>query len=242
MLVRYISASTGNLRPVERLIEVFGDSSSQGLCDRVVPILRQLKLDFNWIIGQSYDGARNMSGKYSGLQAKMRELSKKALYIWCQAHRLNRLIEGLLKSSPHVTGTINLLQELYNFFNGYRRNATLVAAQESEDHVKTLKRVSDTTRSWRSVEDGVCVVLDCFESIITALEALSVVVANDAVTVTLADGLLQRLQNFGIIVTLLMLQNIFKKTGPVSRLLQDVACDYGVAASLFEDCVRKFIE
>ena len=59
-----------------------------------------------------------MSGKYSGLQAKLRELSKKALYIWFQAHRLNLLVEGVLKSSPHITATINLLQEQYNFFNG----------------------------------------------------------------------------------------------------------------------------
>ena len=59
-----------------------------------------------------------MSGKNSGLQAKLRELSKKALYIWCLAHRLNLLVEGVLKCSPQVTATISLLQELYNFFNG----------------------------------------------------------------------------------------------------------------------------
>ena len=46
-----------------------------------------------------------------------------------------------------------------------------------------------------------------------------------------AGGLLRRLQNFDIIVTLFMLHNIFHKTGPVSRLLQGVACDYGVVAA-----------
>lgn len=89
-----------------------GDSTGQGLCDRVVPILKQLNLEFDWIIDQSYDGASNMSGRYSGLTAKLRKLSKKALYVWCQAHRLNLLVEGVLKSSPQVTGTISLLQEL----------------------------------------------------------------------------------------------------------------------------------
>lgn len=241
VLVRYISTINGNLRPVERLIEVFttGDSTGQGLCDRIVPILRELKLQFEWIIGQSYDGASNMSGKYSGLQAKLRELSKKALYIWCQAHRLNLLIEGVLKSSPQVTGTISLLQELYNFFNGFTRNAVLTAAQENERYVQTLKRVSETTRSWRSAEDGVNVVVDRYESIINALEDLSTASNHDATTASSADGLLRRLQDFDIIVTLFMLRTIFKKTGPVSRLLQGVACDYGVAASLLHDCVNK---
>ena len=168
VLVRYVSTTDGNLRPFERLIHVFttGDSTGQGLCDRVVPILRQPKLEFDWIIGQSYDGASNMSAKYSGLQAKLRELSKKALYKWCQAHRLNLLVEEVLNSSPQVTGTISLLQELYSFFNGYRRNAALAAAEEDEHHVKTLKRVSETMRSWRSIEDGVSAVVDHYDSIL----------------------------------------------------------------------------
>ena len=42
---------------------VSGDNTGQGLCDRVVPILRQLKLEFDWIIGQRYDGASNMSAR-----------------------------------------------------------------------------------------------------------------------------------------------------------------------------------
>ena len=84
-----------------------------------------------------------MSGKYSGLQAKLRELSKKALYIWYQAYRLNLLVEGVLKSSPQVTGTISLLQELYSLFNGYRRNTALAAAQEDEHHIKTQESFGD---------------------------------------------------------------------------------------------------
>ena len=158
-----------------------GGSTGKGLRDRVFPIFEQLELQFDWIIGQSYDGASNMSGRYSGLQPKLCELSKTALFIWCYAHRLNLLVEGLLKSSPHITGTLTLLQELLNFFSGYRRNAALTAAKNDEVHVKTLKRVSETTRSWRSVEDGVRVVIDRYKSIIKALDELSS--SNDATAV-----------------------------------------------------------
>ena len=104
--------------------------------------MKELKLEFEWIVGQSYNEASNMSGKYSGLQTKLHKLSRKALYIWCQAHRLNLLVEGLLKCSPQVTGTINLMQELYNFFTSYKRNAALARAQDDERRIKTLKRVS----------------------------------------------------------------------------------------------------
>ena len=242
VIVRYISQVTGNLQPVERVTEVFttADSSGQGMCDQVVLVLNDLSLELQWIVGQSYDGASNMSGKYTGLQAKLRELSKKALYVWCQTHRLILLVEGVLKSSPQVTGAITLLQELYNFFGGYKRNAVLVAAQEDQRYIKTLKRVSDTTRSWRSVEDVVSVVIDHYDCIVDALDELSDVSSNDATTVSSADGLRCRLQQFDIIVTLFVLRDIFTKTGPVSRLLLGVACDYAVAASLLRDCVQKF--
>ena len=129
-----------------------------------------------------------MSGRYSGLQAKMCELSKKTLFIWCYAHRLNLLVEGLLKSSPHITGTLTLFQELHNFFSGYRRNAVLTAAQNDEI------MVSETTRSRRSVEDGVRVVIDRYKSIIKVLDELSS--SNDATTVSSSHGLMCPIVSF----------------------------------------------
>jgi hypothetical protein len=181
-----------------------------------------------------------MSGKYSGLQSRILELSKKALYIWCQVHRLNLVVEGVIGSSAMVNGTLGLLQEVYNFFNGFRRHDALAAAQHNEDCVRTLKRVSDTTRTWRSAEDGVNVILDCYDAALTALENLEVSPGSDAATVSSANGLLKRLQDFGFIVCLFMLRSIFRITGPVSRLLQGVACDFAVAASLIHGCIEQF--
>ena len=44
--------------------------------------------------------------------------------------------------------------------------------QETEAHKRTLKRVSDTTRSWRSAEDGVPTLIECFETISKTMECL----------------------------------------------------------------------
>ena len=80
-----IEICDGTVRPIERLIEIYttGDSSGQGLCAKIVSILNELKLGYDCIIGQSYDGSSNVSDKYSNLQARIREFAKKALYIWC---------------------------------------------------------------------------------------------------------------------------------------------------------------
>jgi len=72
------------------------------------------------------------------------------------------------------------MQELYNFFNGHRRHAVLISFQnqKTDAQKRTLKRVSDTTRSWRSAEDGVTTVIECFDTILECLQYLE----NDKMT------------------------------------------------------------
>lgn len=240
VLVRYIENRDGNLRPTERLLDVFttGDTSGDALCQRIVAILTAQRINFDWMIGQSYDGAGNMRGQFSGLRTRILEHAKKAIYVWCRAHRLNLVIESMLKCNTVLIGTIGLVQELYNFFTGHKRHAVLVELQKDKHHVKTLKRVSDTTRSWRSTEDGVNTLLDCFDTVTTALDRLSSE-SNDTATVSCAIGLEKRLQDFPVIVCLFLLRTIFGITGPVSRLLQGVAADLSISATLLQGAMKS---
>lgn len=66
-----------------------------------------------------------------------------------------------------------IVQQIYVFFNGHRRHSVLLEMQSNETMQKTLKRVADTTRSWRSAENGISTVLECFEFIADALEKLA---------------------------------------------------------------------
>ena len=95
-----------------------GSISGQTLCDKILHHLESAGISVSHIIGQSYDGAGNMSGKFKGLQAKVKEIQPKALYVWCSAHRLKLVIEsvGLVTCCAGVRNTIGIFQELYTFF------------------------------------------------------------------------------------------------------------------------------
>ena len=98
LLIRYIENDTnGRSRPVQRLVGLFtkGSISGQTLCDKILHHLESAGIPVSHIIGQSYDGAGNMSGKIKGLQAKVKEIQPKALYVWCSAHRLNLVIDSV---------------------------------------------------------------------------------------------------------------------------------------------------
>jgi hypothetical protein len=50
---------------------------------------------------------------------------KKAIYIWCNAHCLNLVMNGVMACSCEIKKTLGLLKELHAFMNGHRRNGGL---------------------------------------------------------------------------------------------------------------------
>jgi Domain of unknown function (DUF4371) len=242
LTIRYLEESEGMCRPVERLIDVFttGDTSAESLCDNLINSLNKANVNLEFIVGQSYDGASNMRGRHSGLRTRMLQYANRALFVWCHAHRFNLVIESMLGCCTDIRKVLGLIQEMYNFFNSHRRHAVLMQFQGTEAHKRTLKRVSDTTRSWRSAEDGVTTLIQCFNTISKALECLENDANSDTSTVSIASGLLRRLNDFHLIVNLHILKFVFCITGPVSRIFQGVSVDIAMAVTLIESCLAQF--
>ena len=55
-------------------------------------ILASHGLDINNLRGQSYDGCSTMSGKYTGLLARIKEVNPFAYFVHCATHRLNLVV------------------------------------------------------------------------------------------------------------------------------------------------------
>ena len=61
----------------------------KSLITDILDLLERYDIDITNCRGQAYDNASNMSGKYSGLQARLKERSELAFYIPCAGHSLN---------------------------------------------------------------------------------------------------------------------------------------------------------
>ncbi|XP_023246665.1 uncharacterized protein LOC111643308, partial [Copidosoma floridanum] len=85
--VRYV-IDTG---PVERFLTFIPieGHGAEYLSTVIIDFLEKNDLNIKDCRGQSYDNASNMSGRYSGLQARIKQLNKYAEYISCAAHSLN---------------------------------------------------------------------------------------------------------------------------------------------------------
>jgi len=55
-------------------------------------------IDIKKLRGIAFDGAANMSGVYSGLQAHIKHTQPLALYVHCVAHNLNLVINDSVKN------------------------------------------------------------------------------------------------------------------------------------------------
>lgn len=114
-VVRYVKDS----EPVERFLSFIAVHSHQAayLANTVVAFLEKLKLSIEDCRGQSYDNASNMSGCYSGVQARLKTYSPTADYIPCAGHSLNLEGENAAKCCRLAVDFFGVLQSLFNFFS-----------------------------------------------------------------------------------------------------------------------------
>lgn len=85
-----------------------GDSAANMILD----VLTRLCLSISNLQAQTYDGALNMSGKYSGCQAKIKKHQPLALYFHCGAHLPNLVMEQSVTACPLVRDAMQWVHEL----------------------------------------------------------------------------------------------------------------------------------
>ena len=84
--------------------------------------LAEIGLTLEECIGDSFDGAANIGGVYSGLQALMKAAHPSHIHIWCYAHVLNLVISEATSTCVAAVSLFGLFPELYTFFNNlYKR-------------------------------------------------------------------------------------------------------------------------
>jgi hypothetical protein len=101
------------------------------------------------LVGCCFDGAANMSGKFNGLQAKIKsELSSMAIYVHCHAHKLNLAVQSASNAINSVRNSLDLAEKLHNFVQGSTKRAALFRHIQDKATQTTLKQLSETR--WHS--------------------------------------------------------------------------------------------
>jgi len=243
LIIRYLNDSYDI---TERLVNIqrVKDSSAKGLLATLRDILSKNSINLSDAVGQSYDGASVMRGKYNGLKSLIQKESSKCLFIWTFDHVLNLVIMEACSSSIAAKSLFGFLEKLYAFFSASRKRSDILEEKQkianiSQNH--RPQRVS-TTRWWshQRALDNVFFsqsesLYDCF--IDTLNDCQSPSQSNE--TVNDAEALERKLTSFETVLTAHLFKRIFAITDPASSYLQSEKIDFLTAIRLVETAEQQ---
>lgn len=200
---------------------------------------KKYDLDFSMCRGQAYDGASTMSGRFSGLQSKVKELNPLALYIHCCAHNLNLVLIDSIKSSVDAFSFFGTLETLYTFLTSSLPRLHILKeeqAKQIEGVVLTLKKLSDTR--WASHKRAVDSVFNNLPAIVKTLRKISKgkISNTKSKTISEAQGLLFHVMKLKFSFMLVMWKKILGKAYILSNYLQNSSIDLTTALSMIKSC------
>ena len=177
-----------------------------------------------------------MSGEYNGVQARVKIIEKRAVYIHCYAHCLNLVLVDTIKQNKIARDFFGVLESLYCFIRNITcRHALFLSLQndfedEGQSHEQSLEMKKLYETRWvcryeaiRALEANFSVLLDVLKTIEDTCK--------DSKTVSDARGLQFQMLSFEFILAMIVLKVLFGRTNVISRYLQSKQLDLGAAVS-----------
>ncbi|XP_022169336.1 zinc finger MYM-type protein 1-like [Myzus persicae] len=221
--------------PVERFLcflENVGHKS-QCMADTVFSILKKYNIDIAYLSGQSYDNAKNMSGIYSGLQARIKEVSPLADFVPCSAHSLNLVGSCAASCCKEANIFFNFIQSIYTFFSSSTHRWNLLKVKS------TLKNLSEIR--WSAREDACKAINQNWDSVIQSLCDISENINEKSITQNEARGLLRLMNRFEVTFMSLFWGDLLQRFNVVSKHLQSVNIDVCKVCDQYEALIKYVV-
>jgi hypothetical protein len=210
--------------------------SGQELADRLLQFLTTHGIEIADCRGQSYDNASNMSGKYSGMQAIMRQHCELADYVPCAAHSLNLVGQSAASSCQLAVGFFDFLQRLYSFFAASTHRWKVLNVKLSSKNLPAVKRMSDTR--WSARTDATEALVKGYDKINAALEEIADDVDQKAEGRQEACGLAAYMNRLETGILAALWNSILHSVHGCSQALQSSNQDLNTAVAIYESLIE----
>lgn len=124
IVVRYFNDSTKSIHEDFLTFVAMKDCSGEMIAKSILGCLRSNGIKCEYLVGQGYDGARAMSGKFHGAQSYIQREYNMALYVHCAAHSLNLVVSETCEV-PLIRNCMGTIEAIYVFFNTPKRGEEL---------------------------------------------------------------------------------------------------------------------
>lgn len=209
-----------NLDAVEHFIGLYEMNSTTGesIANAILDVILRLGLSVNKLRGQCYDGASNMSGKYKGAQAKIREREPRAVYVHCANHSLNLALQDSVRSVPLMRDVLQYVNDVAVLIGRSAKRLTMfeeVAHELGQDKVISLKALCPTR--WCVRVKSLTSLLSNYAVVLVTLQKLKL--SKDPCSST-ASGLLKHFEAYETLFAIVTLLRFFTPCETLSVVLQ----------------------
>lgn len=229
-VIRSVECSRNGCVVHENFIEFTPSSekTGEGIADVIIQKLEKDGLNFENCREKSYDNAANMSGKYKGVQSRLREINSLAVFIPCAAHSLNLVGSNSAEKTKPGKLLLGEIQNLYVFFAGSTSRWKILKEKSNI----SLKCQSSTR--WSSKADAVSAVWNKYSEIVEALQDIAEGESFAAEVSSAAYARLTSIQTFRFILGLGIWKELLTQINLVNQFLQKKDLDVSSAKKKLE--------
>ena len=209
-------------------------------------------LDIKNCVGDSFDGAANMSGIYNGVAAKIASVASLHIHTWCYSHSLNLVLSDAASSTTPATTLFGVVQKASTFFrSAYKRVGVWDQILQARGR-RARRLVSIGETRWLSKSAALVKIFGfystndstksgLFAELILALDAIADEPTFQESARSDAKVLMDHFMKFETILTAFVFLHIYKITTPLSQYLQTKGLDMLQAWRMVETVHNEII-
>ena len=165
-----------------------------GIAEVILTFLQRNSIDIKYCHSQSYSNASNMSGKYKGVQQRIKDVCSYTEFCQCFAHLLNLVGSCTVKAKAAAANFFLMIQQLKFFSSStylWEILEDMLKNTATKHKLLAVKHLSDT--HWSTRYDAVCTLAFRYNDYINLLKAISADEGNCCEVQNDAKGLVKRL-------------------------------------------------
>ncbi|XP_066947126.1 uncharacterized protein [Macrobrachium rosenbergii] len=229
--------------PKERFLAFIDNRGHNGsdMAKALFQFLEGHNIDLKDCRGQSYDNAANMSGKYKGMQALIKDKNPLSEFVPCFGHSPNLVGRAAVNTCSAAIHYFDFVQQIYMFFTASTaRYATLKEKLTRADkQLYVPKRLNETRWSCRA--DATNAIVHGYREMREVLYDIMTDEENKAVARNEACNLYEKMSKLEIAIYATFWNDILERFSATNHILQDPKMALSTAVKALKS-LKTFIE